>query len=90
MKAIKILLTNWANLISICNTNIDKGNDAEFYQSCKEKALAGYEEADKLYYKELAHATKTTEETENGSFQSEEDRRRFEQDEEKYLMYYEK
>lgn len=86
MKAIKILLSNWTSLIAICNTNIEKGIEVEFYQAQKAKALAGYEEADKLFYKELE---KGLEETENGSYQADEDARRFEMDEQLYLMYIE-
>lgn len=86
MKIINLLLSNWKLLIEICNENIEKGNDVEFYKACKEKALTGYEDAHAVFYKELAKVPKINDETENGSYQQDEDTRRFEMDEQLYLM----
>ena len=75
IESINILLSNWMGIIQTCNNNIEKGIEVEFYKSCKEKALAGYEEANNLFYKELS-APEITEEDENGSYHADEEERR--------------
>ena len=85
---VKLVMQNWMLIIQVCTENIERGNEVEFYTSCKEKAIASYEDVTKIYFKELASLKNIPAEieVENGAFQQHEDNRRFGQDEEQYLL----
>ena len=88
LDTVKRVMQNWMLIIQVCSENIESGNEVEFYKSCKEKSIASYEEATKIYYKELASIKNITPEieTENGAFQQIEDDRRFEEREQQYFL----
>lgn len=87
MKLIKLVMGNWKATIELCTHYIDKGIEVEFYTQCRERAAKGFDESSKMYFKELAKMgteskfamPKPVEETENGSYDTDEESRRFDE-----------